>query len=239
MPTAIIWKNVGQPTLYLDYAVRLYQHLTTSGFDVQVLNLVDEKNHIHDSTKIAKKADLHILTGGEMQVDAVDTYMGSALRMTRAMIEASSIYGTQVTGICLGSQMIAETVSPGSVIPNETIKAGYHFIDWEEGETGPQIVPLFHYHKIAHDLVSGVDVRATRDDSVQAFTVPGTEVTGIQYHPEFSEHDVECLLHHNHELITSLNGNPVEDMARGEMYSPAPRELVSTLLSLNLNSPVI
>ncbi len=107
-----------------------------------------------------------------------------------------------VVGICLGAQLITQTLGAG-VYPNAEEEIGWFPIKLTEagkqsalfGEF-PEEFSVFHWHGDTFDLPSQA-VRIAKSEGClnQAF-VYGENVLGLQFHLDFTKQNVEQLLHY-------------------------------------------
>lgn len=156
--------------------------------------------------------ELHIITGGMLSVNAEGEWMEGALEVVEELLGTAEKGVGYVLGVCLGSQMIAHCLSPGSIRASHILQVGARNATWRGGR-GPSTIPAFHYEAIDRDTLltcPGVQIEAWAEDTeVVAFSY-GERIAGIQWHPEFSRAILEEVFEEHRELIES-HGQSVED----------------------------
>lgn len=221
---AVVWVADGEPYEGIDYGTRIEERLTAMGLKV-------ERRHHMDEGLEGLDAPHHFLTGGATSVNDVSTYMPEALKRTQNILSRAQGGLCTVTVICLGSQMIAHSLWPGSVKGGKTIEVGLVEVQWNlDGHTLTQVVPNFHYEEVDADFVraGGGEIIASNGHSdVQAFRV-GRTIRGMQFHPELGLKDVDKLLGFNVSTIETYGGNLQEVKERTNNLS---KRLSSTLFN--------
>jgi GMP synthase-like glutamine amidotransferase len=197
VPDAVVWVGDGMVTGGLDYGDRLVERLAARGLSVVRRDLTDAGAGV-------PRARLHVLSGGATSVNERSTWMPGGLDVTRSLVEAARRADHTVVGVCLGAQMIAETVRPGGVVGAERIEVGLTEV-WWRGEQ-PMIVPAFHYERIDEALRGQVEIVAGNAHSpVQGFRL-GSRVWGLQFHPELRPDDLRGVAAHHRGTIESYGG---------------------------------
>lgn len=193
---AVVWVADGVPADGLDYGTRLVQRLSDQGLDVVRHDLTST-----DGTTPA--ARLHFLSGGSTSVNERSTWMPKALALTRSLIQGARREEHTLVGICLGSQIVAESLWPGGVLAGEQIRVGLTEVRWHDGENERIVVPAFHYEEIDAATVTGGGGEIVADNAssrVQGFRL-GTRIWGLQFHPELEPTDVRRVVaHHRHTI---------------------------------------
>ena len=113
-------------------------------------------------------------------------------------------------GICLGSQILAEALRPGSIVDAATIEMGLAVVERPGDDRARQVVPAFHYQAIspAAATVDGVRVEwGNAHTEVQAFSY-GRRTFGCQFHPELSAADLHCIIDSHHDLLAEHGTDP-------------------------------
>lgn len=154
-------------------------------------------------------ARAYVLTGGETAVGSGERWMRAAVGTVRVLMTEAGHRDYPVTGICLGSQIMAEALRPGSLIPSPQIEVGLTAVSRPEDSTAEQVVPSFHYESIAPEIqtVPGVRVEwRNARTAVQAFSY-GTRAFGCQFHPELSAADMHNLIDSQAAVITRQGGD--------------------------------
>ncbi|MDG4774899.1 hypothetical protein O7629_31785 [Solwaraspora sp. WMMD792] len=135
--------------------------------------------------------------------------MPRGLARTRRLVDAARQGGPVVLGVCLGAQMIVESMCPGGIRGAKRIEVGLAEIEWSLEENGSLVAPAFHYEEIDSSTItdSGGEVVATNAHSpVQGFRFGG-RVWGLQFHPELDPTDVRRLVHYHKRTITTYGGD--------------------------------
>ncbi|WP_460705959.1 type 1 glutamine amidotransferase [Myceligenerans halotolerans] len=199
----IVWVADGRPTPDLDYGDRLVEHLRRTGRQVEERSLTD-----FDDDRVPGAA-LHVLTGGATSVNDLRTWMPAGLEHVRRLLDLANAGETYLLGVCLGSQMIAERLWPGSIRSADSIEIGLVDIDWQSGTDGPSPMPAFHYEQVDPRSVTrgGGEILAWNQHSgVQCYRY-GERVLATQFHPELSPADVGELISYNEPTITEYGGD--------------------------------
>lgn len=133
-----------------------------------------------------KKADLIVVLGGPIGAYEADAY--PFLTREIGIIEARIAARQPVLGICLGAQLIARALGTAVYAAPEK-EIGWSEIELtREGERGPLAhlhrTMLLHWHGDTFDLPRGTTLLAsTVRCRNQAFSF-GSNILGIQFHPE-------------------------------------------------------
>lgn len=199
---AVVWVADGEVTDGQDYGVRLAQRLVNCGFSVARRDMTSGDGPV-------PAARLHVLSGGSTSVDERAGWMPRGLALVRSLVDAAPREDFTVVGICLGAQMIAEALCPGGVRSAGAIAAGLTEVEWEHPEPERLVVASFNYEVIDHATVvaGGGDVVAgNAHASVQAFR-HGSQVWGLQFHPELRPGDVRQLVVHHRRTIEAYGGD--------------------------------
>ncbi|MDR9367005.1 MAG: gamma-glutamyl-gamma-aminobutyrate hydrolase family protein [Balneolaceae bacterium] len=151
--------------------------------------------------------DLLIVLGGPMSVNDEEEYpwLVSEKEFIRDAIEAD----IPVLGICLGAQLIANTLG-SKVYPNPEKEIGWFPVNAiQTGSTStfqfPSSFECFHWHGETFDLPPGATLLAKSDVCEnQAFQL-GRSVIGLQFHLETTPKSAKNLIQNcRHELIPSI-----------------------------------
>src|SRR5262245_30948955 len=195
---AVVWVADGEVFAGRDYGVRLVERLRARGLRVLAEDLTRAPHRPHP-------AALHVLSGGATSVNARSGWMPHGLAVTRRLVDEARAGAHTLLGVCLGAQMIAETLWPGAVHGAARIKTGLADITWHPpGQAEPDrlVVPLFHYEQITRSAISG-DAALVGEDSfagVQGSRF-GQRLWGVQSHPELEPDDLRELVNHHRQTI--------------------------------------
>lgn len=213
--SAVVWASDGIPFPSADYSTRLVEDLTRLSYEATRADLTTA------TPDDVLPGYLHVLTGGSTSVGDVTGWMPSGLATVERLIGSARDGDSYLLGVCLGSQMIAHCLAPGSVIAGDQMWAGLTGVTWRGGE-GPAVLPSFHYEQIAPAALeaAGARIEAWSDAvPVVAYTA-GSRVAGIQLHPEFRAADMEVLVPFNRAVIERNGGVLDEVAARSASLSP-------------------
>lgn len=195
---AVVWVADGEVFPGRDYGMRLVARLRARGLRVLTEDLTRTPDRLH-------RAGLHVMSGGDTSVSAQSGWMPDGLATTRALVDGARAGEHTLLGVCLGAQMIAETLWPGSVSRAARIKTGLADITWHSpGQTQPDqlVVPVFHYEEITRSAI-GADAEVVGEDSCEGLQGIrfGRRMWGVQFHPELEPDDVRRLVDHHQRTI--------------------------------------
>lgn len=144
--------------------------------------------------------DWLVVMGGPMNV--VDEQAYPWLRSEKWMIEQAIAHNKTVIGVCLGAQLIAHVLGapvyrnvykeigwfPVTLTP--TAQQSHPFAEW------PSSLMVFHWHSDTFALPHGAQhIAESAACRYQAFAY-GTNIIGLQFHPEVARTDVAALIEH-------------------------------------------
>jgi GMP synthase-like glutamine amidotransferase len=204
----------------LDYATRIEEQLSRAGLTsarCDLTNLPAEQ---------PRPEVAYMFTGGETSVHSSTEWMRSAIHMTRRIVASAEHAEYSVVGICLGSQIIAEALRPGSIVFSRAIEVGLTSVAHVEDRKIEQIVPSYHYQSISPEIGSVVGVQIEwrhEHTAVQAFSY-GKRVFSCQFHPELSSADVHSLINFHEEVISKRQGDVATARRSVERYAEALRD---------------
>ncbi len=216
---ATVWVADGSPLPGLDYGTRVCERLRALGVEVTRREFTRPTSEDDISTGI------NILTGGSTSVHDRTTWMSTGLELTRRMIEAASRGDSTLFGICLGSQMIAECLSPGCIVQGEGIHVGLTRLEWADrpgSGSAPPVLPTFHYEQIGKDALrsGGAEVIASNDAVPVLAYRYGARIGATQLHPDFTGSDATDLVAHHGDLIERFDGDASASGRRTEQLRP-------------------
>ena len=155
--------------------------LESAGYQVTVTKLYESA-----STPSPSQLDLLIVMGGPMSVNDEERFPW--LRLEKQFIRNTIESGKAVLGICLGAQLIANSLGE-SVYPNRRKEIGWYPVrgiahEEESIFRFPSSVDVFHWHGETFDLPEGAVLLAKSEACEnQAFQF-GSNVIGLQFHLE-------------------------------------------------------
>lgn len=130
--------------------------------------------------------DFLVVMGGPMSVNDEAEYPW--LAQEKDFIKQAIDLGIPVLGICLGAQLIADTMG-GKVFPNTVKEIGWFPITAVNSEISstfqfPKEIDVFHWHGETFSLPEGaVQIAKSQGCENQAFQL-GSNVIGLQFHLE-------------------------------------------------------
>ncbi len=148
--------------------------------------------------------DLLVIMGGPMSVNDENVYpwLVEEKKFIKNIIEA----GTSTLGICLGAQLIANSMG-GKVFPNSVKEIGWFPIQASKTEGDgifqfPEEIDVFHWHGETFNLPNGaVQLAESKGCKNQAFQI-GDNVIGLQFHLETTSVSAQAIVEHcRNELV--------------------------------------
>ena len=150
------------------------------------------KNEIPNS---ALDFDFLIVLGGDMNVDQEDKHPW--LKTEKKFIETCLKNNKTTLGICLGGQLIAEVLG-ASVKKNHQWEIGWHPVEMTAPsaftKNWPNQLSFFHWHEYTFDLPSGAKHLARSEACENQAYLYGSNVFGVQFHPEVTEKWISAAL---------------------------------------------
>jgi len=169
-----------------DWIVKNNHSLNTSNF------------YNNDKLPDISSFDFLIIMGGPMSVSEEDKYpwLKEEKKFIREAVDNNKI----VLGICLGAQLIAESLS-AKVTNNKVKEIGWFPINFtDEGNKNdllniiPENQTVLHWHGDTFSIPNGAEhILKSEGCSNQAF-IFNERVIGLQFHLEFSERLVKALI---------------------------------------------
>jgi len=169
-------------------------------------NWISEKNHILSTTNFynnetlpdISEFDFLIIMGGPMSVSEEDKYPW--LKEEKKFIRKAINNKKVVLGICLGAQLIAESLD-AKVTRNEYKEIGWfpiNFINEESKKSLLNVIPenqkVMHWHSDTFPIPNGAEqILKSEGCRNQAF-IFNQRVIGLQFHLEFTERLVKALI---------------------------------------------
>lgn len=177
--------------------------LISQGYTITCTRLFDLENL--PSAESISTIDLLIIMGGPMSVnDEIDyPWLASEKQFVRQCIDADK----PVLGICLGAQMIANTLG-AKVFPNKEKEIGWFPIYSTNHSNStfnfPSSATVFHWHGETFDLPSGA-IQLARSEGCQNQAFQYKErVIGLQFHLETTPESAQAIVSQcRNELVSS------------------------------------
>lgn len=179
--------------------------------------------------------DWLVVMGGPMSVHDERVYLW--LRQEKRLIESAIGAGKIVLGICLGAQLIAETLG-AKVYPNQFKEIGWFPVERTPaavttpvGQLMPERFDAFHWHGETFELPSGAIHLARSEACAHQAFVYGERVVALQFHLETTRAGVEQLSTHGaSDLVAGPFVQPVANMLNDEGRFVRSNELMARLL---------
>lgn len=205
VPDCVIHLSDGVVADDMDYALRIEQRLRAAGLVTAAHDLTQPDGDV-------PRGRLHVLTGGATSVSSEVGWMRSAVRLAAELVGSARRGERTVIGVCLGAQILAEAIRPGSLCAAPRIEVGLSLVRRLDGSGSEMAVPAFHYERVCNELAGapGVEVLWTNaHTSIQAFRLY-ERVFGYQFHPELTTEDLHLLIEHNAGTIVAFGGDVSE-----------------------------
>jgi GMP synthase-like glutamine amidotransferase len=184
-----------------------------------------------------KDIDWLIVMGGPMSAGDEEEFPW--LKAEKALIKQAIDDGIPVLGICLGAQLVAETLG-AKVFRNPVKEVGWFPVHLtESGRSSPYFAGFgrsfeaFHWHGDTFDLPAGaVQLASTEGCKNQAFSWMG-HVLGLQFHLDTNAEAVRSLVRH---CSADLAPGPFVQTRDEIMRDPNRYERINLLLSSLLDA---
>jgi len=173
--------------------------------------------------------DLLVVMGGPMSVndEPEHPWLVEEKKFIKSIIEA----GKPVLGICLGAQLIANSMG-GKVFSNSEKEIGWFPIEAVDPDSStvfrfPKEAVVFHWHGETFSLPAGaVQIAKSKGCNNQAFQIGGN-VIGLQFHLETTPESAQAIVENcRDELVEGLY-----IQSEAEILS-TPKERYSSINSL-------
>lgn len=212
--------------------IHYLQHVNFEGLGC-IEAWANEHNHILSATKFYENCffpdlnsfDCLIIMGGPMSVYDENSF--NWLAREKVFIRNSIEAKKKVLGICLGAQLIAiclgakvkkaENKEIGWFPVSPTIECKQHLWFFELFKDNPFV---FHWHGDQFEIPpkDSLNLLVSDANANQAFFY-GENVIGLQFHLEVTKQNIELMLEHGkNELTTSRFIQSVEDIRKGTQY---------------------
>jgi len=175
--------------------------------------------------------DLLIVMGGPMNLDETQKYPW--LEQEKTFLKKCIAAGKKMIGICLGAQLLAETLG-AKVFPNNTKEIGWFPIRKNDAADHEILklfkedtLPAFHWHGDTFNLPeNAVRLFSSQATGNQAF-VWNNRMFALQFHWEVKPENVRLLLENSAADLTGgpFVQQPEEMLARTENFTVARKNL--------------
>lgn len=151
--------------------------------------------------------DLLIILGGPMSVH--DMYEHVWLKAEKWFIKQVIEVGKPILGICLGAQLLAETLG-GSVTKGKEKEIGWfpvtlspEFTTSELGQHLPEVMEVFHWHGETFTIPDGATRIASSAVCENQGFIYGNNIVALQFHLETTQTSAESLITHGEDELVS------------------------------------
>jgi GMP synthase-like glutamine amidotransferase len=178
--------------------------------------------------------DLLVVMGGPMSANEEEDYpwLVKEKYFIKSVIQA----GKPVLGICLGAQLIANSMG-AEVFPNSEKEIGWFPVKAVDPEIRsvfrfPDELEVFHWHGETFRLPHGaVQIAESEGCKNQAFQIGGN-VIGLQFHAEMTSQSVQAIIEHCKEDLVEgkyIQSEPDILSASQEQYASTNRLMENIL----------
>jgi GMP synthase-like glutamine amidotransferase len=198
-----------------------YEISNTQFFNSAVLPAIDE-------------IDLLIVMGGPMSVNDESEYPW--LVEEKKFIKSAIKAGKPVLGICLGAQLIANSMG-ANVFSNSEKEIGWFPVQAvDSGDSTvfqfPKEIEVFHWHGETFSLPAGaVQIARSNGCNHQAFQI-GSNVIGLQFHLETTPESAQAILENcRDELVEGMYiQSEAEILSASEEHYSSINSLMGSIL---------
>ena len=189
----------------------------------------------HPAIPDISKYDFLVIMGGPMSVNDEAVY--SWLAPEKTHIQAAINAGKPILGICLGAQLIANSLG-AKVYPNTVKEIGWFPVTIKDSAREHPIAKLLeasptalHWHGETFDLPKGaLHLLSSEVCKHQAFLVKD-RVLGLQFHFEMADADIKNILTHcADELVPSATIQSADKIAEQKAFIPHCRRALFNIL---------
>lgn len=179
-----------------------------------------------NSEELPEIADIHFLVvmGGPMSVN--DEQEHPWLTTEKKFIKNAIEAGKPVLGICLGAQLIANSME-GEVFQNSEKEIGWFPVEAVKSKTNlvfqfPEKTDVFHWHGETFRLPNGaIQIAKSKGCENQAFQI-GNNVIGLQFHLETTPASAQAIVENCRDEL--VDGEYIQSEA-GILSAPQERYL--------------
>jgi GMP synthase-like glutamine amidotransferase len=200
--------------------------LNNNAFEIEYIRLYE--NYSFPSIK---EVDWLVIMGGPMSVndEAEFPWLAEEKKFIKNCIEA----GKAVIGICLGAQLIANSLG-SKVYQGKNKEIGWFPLQSEnQNELIPEDTTVFHWHGETFDLPQKAILLASTPACRNQIFKLGNNVVGMQCHLEMTEPAVAGMLKNcSHEIQPAPFIQTTEEIKKGtEMFSQKANQVLFSLLN--------
>lgn len=192
---------------------QILQHVAYEGPGA-ISEWIKERNHSFSVTHVYQDQNLPeprhfdglIILGGPMGINDLANH--AWLEDEKKLIQQSIDCDKIVLGICLGAQLLAESLG-SKVIQAQQKEIGWFPIELTRDgrhsalfSSHPNVLSVFHWHGDTFELPSNAKLLAKSEACPnQAFQF-GNKILGLQYHLEVKPENVRTMAHHGDWELT-------------------------------------
>lgn len=200
--------------------------LSSEAFNLNYIRLYE--NYSFPSIK---EVDWLIIMGGPMSVNDEAEYPW--LKEEKLFIKNCIEAGKIVFGICLGAQLIANSLG-SRVYAGKNKEIGWFPIQAEKNESLiPDNITVFHWHGETFDLPEGANLLASTPVCRNQIFKLGNNVIGMQCHLEMTETSIAGMIENcSHELQPAPFVQTADEIKNGtKMFSKEANQVLFSLLN--------
>jgi GMP synthase (glutamine-hydrolysing) len=180
--------------------------------------------------------DCLVIMGGPMSVGDEDDYPW--LKGEKAFIVQAIKDGKRVLGICLGAQLVAESLG-ARVYPNHQKEIGWYTIQRRQASLAsalnaflPDEAMVFHWHGDTFDLPAGAQPLASSPACQNQGFIYHDRVVALQFHLEMTPSGIAALIEHcGNELEPATYVQSAEFMLAHSDYCLSANQIMADLLN--------
>ncbi|QZY54892.1 type 1 glutamine amidotransferase [Crassaminicella profunda] len=219
-----IIKTTGYAYENTDYGFHIKEKLNQLGYPSRILSAIKDM----DTIKKYINEPL-IITGGSTGVMEDFEWLHELRSFIKDRIHHHKSIPT--LGICFGSQLLADVfdegcVGPASMMniglkPIHQLKSGHIFNTMESAYS-------FHFHIITSTQLEVFSEGVTgKSKFVNAFRIPGSNIFGTQFHPEFDEYIMKKLSMYYKDWLMKDFSIAIKDILLGQENNTVLEEFVA------------
>ena len=202
MSDVVVWCSPGSPAAGRCYGDAVADRLRADGCTV------DQRPVTGLARAVPARESVHVLSGGDVSVLHPTAWPRGFRRGLRRLARAAAAGECLAIGVCFGSQALAEALQPGVVHVGTDLRVG--LTEAQQPGEAPEVVPSFHYERVATSFLQRPDVAATwlgPGDLVHAYRA-GRSLLGFQFHPEMTPDDLPVTASHHARLLEAFGTEP-------------------------------
>lgn len=205
--------------------------LTANNFNYKLVDV-----YKGDPLPPLKAIDGLILMGGSMNVHEENLYPW--LVAEKEIIRRCIIHRKKVLGICLGAQLIADSLG-AKVKRNAALEIGWYPVKIRETQLPgylkkvlPEEFTSFHWHGDTFELPEGCKHIASSEACPNQGFSKGKHVLALQFHPEITDQGIEELIQNDTDDLfsESVFVQSVEEIRNGKINIETNKTILFNLM---------